>query len=767
MLILRVVTNPQGEPFLKLGSKYEPPRSKSLPEVFEDLKVSISQEMTPAQLKKLLKEKFSSFSGPMVNHLMSLAESCGVSTAVASFSEDILFKIGKSYGYVTVDQANDDQLFVDFHAYNFNGIINSKEFPTFNEAVDEFYSKIEFQKSKKAVIQQEKDAQSKIEAIRKEQNNRIAGLEAIIELYLERARTIDAEPKKVQDAIVVIKAALDAGMDWTNLELIMNEEKKKGNPTALLMNKLKLEKNIVTLSMERIDCDEPVLVDIDVTMTPHANATKYYELRKAAMDKLARTKDAMSKALKSAEKKIRQDLKQSVSKAKRQQTFSKRKVLWFEKFNWFISSDSFLVIAGRDMQQNELLVKRYLKEGDAYVHADMHGASSVIVKGRRIEDTENVAPSFLPIPPRTLTEAGTMSLCNSRAWEAKILTSAWWVYASQVSKTAPSGEYLPTGSFMIRGKKNFLPPSQLIYGFGFMFVLNDEAKEKQKIERMTRDKQLAEGLVGLKSLDKYMSLLEIDVSEPVEEINVTTNMPKPKQIQPEKKSKKKTAEFSSEEKKNSSILRGSKSKQKKIAKKYADQDDEERQLRMTLLASKKKVEEPKPQRQKAPRAPANNTVRSNENTPQPVLVATTDDEDDEKIQAEDELGVIDALAGNLRDNFENVKYAIPVAGPISALQNYSFRLKLSPGSLKRGKAVQQALSILLSDTRELDIFTWSHLRDEENRPDAQSVLKQVREMIRAIPDADLNQTMLGHVKIMATSKELQKSKKDLFKQKKK
>lgn len=28
----------------------------------------------------------------------------------------------------------------------------------------------------------------------------------------------------------------------------------------------------------------------------------------------------------------------------------------------------------------------------------------------------------------------------------------------QVSKTAPTGEYLTTGSFMIRGKKNYLPP---------------------------------------------------------------------------------------------------------------------------------------------------------------------------------------------------------------------------------------------------------------------------------------------------------------------
>eukprot|EP01051_Picozoa_sp_SAG22_P003330 SAG22_NODE_161_length_16908_cov_39.687965_8_plen_320_part_00 len=41
------------------------------------------------------------------------------------------------------------------------------------------------------------------------------------------------------------------------------------------------------------------------------------------------------------------------------------------------------------------------------------------------------------------------------------MTSAWWVEAGQVSKTAPSGEYLSTGSFIIRGKKNFLPPSPL------------------------------------------------------------------------------------------------------------------------------------------------------------------------------------------------------------------------------------------------------------------------------------------------------------------
>ncbi len=44
-----------------------------------------------------------------------------------------------------------------------------------------------------------------------------------------------------------------------------------------------------------------------------------------------------------------------------------------------------------------------------------------------------------------------------------------WLVLVQVSKTAPSGEYLPTGSFMIRGKKNFLAPSRLELGFALLF----------------------------------------------------------------------------------------------------------------------------------------------------------------------------------------------------------------------------------------------------------------------------------------------------------
>lgn len=46
-------------------------------------------------------------------------------------------------------------------------------------------------------------------------------------------------------------------------------------------------------------------------------------------------------------------------------------------------------------------MKRYMRPGDIYVHADVHGASSVVIKN----------PSKEPVPPKTLNEAGIMAIC--------------------------------------------------------------------------------------------------------------------------------------------------------------------------------------------------------------------------------------------------------------------------------------------------------------------------------------------------------------------
>ncbi|KMZ61714.1 hypothetical protein ZOSMA_5031G00010, partial [Zostera marina] len=122
-------------------------------------------------------------------------------------------------------------------------------------------------------------------------------------------------------------------------------------------------------------------------------------------------------------------------------------------------------------------IDRIQKTQRRYIHADLHGASSTVIKNHTSDQH---------VPPLTLNQAGCYTVCQSKAWDSKMVTSAWWVYPHQVSKTAPTGEYLTIGSFIIRGKKNFLPPHPLIMGFGILFRLDESSLALHLNERRIR-----------------------------------------------------------------------------------------------------------------------------------------------------------------------------------------------------------------------------------------------------------------------------------------
>ncbi|CEG84016.1 hypothetical protein RMATCC62417_17873 [Rhizopus microsporus] len=378
------------------------------------------------------------------------------------------------------DKEDAMEIYDEFHPFLYKQFTHRKfkEYPTFDMAVDEFFSSIEAQKLELKTRKQEEAALKKLEAVKQEQEKRVETLLNQQLTNTRKAELIELNLQYVDAAITIIRNAVASQMDWQDLNDLVKEEKRRGNPIALLIDTLKLETNQITLVLTDPDYHEEsenedeeekpketFKVDVDIGLTAFANARKYYEQKKSTASKHEKTIVASTKALKSAERKIRQDLKETKITA----TINKiRKPFWFEKFQWFISTEGYLVIAGRDMQQNEMLVKRYLSKDDVYVHADLHGAASVVVKNKPQANGQ-------PISPSTLYQAGIMSVCQSKAWDSKIVTSAYWVYPDQVSKSAPTGEYLTTGSFMIRGKKNFLPPVQLVYGFGYLFKLDESS----------------------------------------------------------------------------------------------------------------------------------------------------------------------------------------------------------------------------------------------------------------------------------------------------
>ena len=179
------------------------------------------------------------------------------------------------------------------------------------------------------------------------------------------------------------------------------------------------------------------------------NAEKAYDDNKKMQGKLRGAEKAISKTLESLEEIKKKKQKEESVEKKIKPVRKEEKVFWFEKYRWFISSDGNIVVGGRDAKTNDLVVKKYLKPGDRYAHADIQGAPSIVIKNRGVNDEE------IPISDGTLEEACVFAACFSKAWKQFAEAQSYWVLPEQVSKTAQSGEFVPHGAFIIRGKRNY------------------------------------------------------------------------------------------------------------------------------------------------------------------------------------------------------------------------------------------------------------------------------------------------------------------------
>ena len=86
-------------------------------------------------------------------------------------------------------------------------------------------------------------------------------------------------------------------------------------------------------------------IALDVSKSLEKNAEKYFEKAKKARKKIEGAKEAVErikKKLETAMKKEEKELEKEKNKP------APRKKHWYEKFRWFITSDGFLVVGGRD-----------------------------------------------------------------------------------------------------------------------------------------------------------------------------------------------------------------------------------------------------------------------------------------------------------------------------------------------------------------------------------------------------------------------------------
>uniref|UniRef100_A0A8D0D3Q2 Ribosome quality control complex subunit NEMF n=1 Tax=Sander lucioperca TaxID=283035 RepID=A0A8D0D3Q2_SANLU len=692
---------------------------------------------------------------PKILEAMQIAETYMEKTENFSGKGYIIQKSEKKPSLTPGKPSEELLTYDEFHPFLFAQHAKSPylEFDTFDKAVDEFFSKMESQKIDMKALQQEKQALKKLENVKRDHEQRLEALHQVQEVDRIKGELVEMNLPVVERALQVVRSALANQVDWTEIGIIVKDAQAAGDPVACAIKELKLQTNHITMLLKnpyiseedqeeeekkdvveekgkknknkdkgqnkKVQRNKPMLVDVDLGLSAYANAKKYYDFKRTAEKKEHKTIEAADKAMKSAEKKTQKTLKEVQTVTTIQKA---RKVYWFEKFLWFISSENYLVIAGRDQQQNEIIVKRYLR-------ADVSSSTHLFVS----LPLHLPAPGD-PVPPRTLTEAGTMAVCYSAAWDAKIITSAWWVHHHQVSKTAPTGEYLTTGSFMIRGKKNFLPPSYLIMGFGFLFKVDEQSVFRHRGERKV--KTVEEDMEDVTSrtaelLEEGEELIGKDDMEAEGEEDGEEDSGEEKEMKNEE-----SEEFSFPDTTislshlqpthhlqhlvgtatrvytvvmctvlDTDTSAGSTKEEKDKGKKGKKGKGRDEPIRKAAPQK----QPPKPRNVEAAVTEGMGGLQFSFVLPQ---------------EAED---LLTSLSGQPHPE-DVLLFAVPVCAPYTALSNYKHKVKLTPGSQKKGKAARTA------------VLSFMKARDASTRE---------KDLFRSVKDTDLSRNMPGKVKVSA------------------
>ncbi len=287
--------------------------------------------------------------------------------------------------------------------------LERREFPTFNEALSAFLTMAATE------APAEEDATATI-------RHRIQVLQENLESLRQEAMQTEAKALFLYAHFPLFEEMLRAVREGREFDQVQI----KG-----------IDREASTVTVAIGDFDALVL---DYRKDVNGNAQAFYDARREAQRKAERVVETIQ----AAEEEVRTAQRRAVKAAKHPKVKPTRK-FWFEAYRWCVSSEGFLVLGGRDAKTNDSLVKKHLKDGDRYAHADIHGAPSVVVK-----DGSKAGEA-------TLQEACEFALIYSKAWPAGLSSgSAFWVLPEQVSKQAESGEYLGRGAFVVRGRRNYV-----------------------------------------------------------------------------------------------------------------------------------------------------------------------------------------------------------------------------------------------------------------------------------------------------------------------
>ncbi len=336
-------------------------------------------------------------------------------------------------------------------------------FRTFNEAVDEYFRKLELEEAERSRVQ---EIEAELAKLRKS----IEQTERMLQEYRSKAEELYRKANLVLQYKYMFEELVDMlNKLWQEDRDSFNEIVRNVQLYNLRVVDYNPRERTVTVLIE----GENVTVALPLRGSVGQVISELFEKAKELKRKAESAERALEE-LRQRERELMQRRELVVEEFRKSIVEVEYGVHeWFEKFKWFITSGGHLVLAGKDASQNETLVRKYLREFDLFIHADIPGGAVVVLRLRSRDDA---------VSTEEIMQAAKYAASNSRAWIIGAHSiDVFYVRGEQVTKEAPAGEYLARGSFMIYGERQWIRGVTLELAIGIRI---DNVEEGKKIVRI-------------------------------------------------------------------------------------------------------------------------------------------------------------------------------------------------------------------------------------------------------------------------------------------
>lgn len=360
-----------------------------------------------------------------------------------------------------------------------------ERYEEFTDALDEYFTNFDEESDESQDVSQSRqrpDFEAEIEKqkrIIEQQEGAIENFEDQAQKEREKAESLYANYDLADEILTTIRTARDDGKPWDEIEATFEAGKEQGIEAAEAVTAVDGSTGTVAVTIDEKEVTLRVSDGVEKNADRLYTEAKEIEAKKEgatqAIEETRKELEAVKQRREEWEATEHEDETDSddeedegadVDWLSRSSVPIRKSDNWYEDFRWFHTSDGFLVIGGRNADENEEIVKKYLSRGDLFFHTQAHGGPATVLKATGPSEAYS---DDVDIPDRSKEEAVQFAVSYSSIWkDGKFAADAYMVNHDQVSKTPESGEFLEKGGFAIRGDRTYFEDTQAGIAIGIM-----------------------------------------------------------------------------------------------------------------------------------------------------------------------------------------------------------------------------------------------------------------------------------------------------------